>query len=64
MKQIATLRVSQAAAKYGEHAPLATACCNASRTCVTTNIIGIVTAAAAGAGLGAARLGRRLSRRR
>jgi len=64
VKQIATLRVSQAAAKYGEHAPLATACCNACRTCVTTNIIGIVTAAAAGAGLGAARLGRRLSRRR
>ena len=63
MKQIATLRVSQAAAKYGEHAPLATACCNACRTCVTTNIIGIVTAGAAGAGLGVARLGRRLSRR-
>jgi len=30
MKQFATLRATQAAAKYGEHAPLATACCNAS----------------------------------
>jgi len=59
MRQIATLRLSQAAAKYGEQAPLATACCNACRTCVQTNL---VTLALAGVGaLGAAV--RRLIRR-
>jgi hypothetical protein len=42
---------------------MATACCNACRTCVTTNIVGLATAALAGVGLGAARLGRRLTRR-
>jgi len=51
--------MAQAAGKYGENAPLATACCNACRTCVTTNIVGIVTAAVAGAGFGVARLARR-----
>jgi hypothetical protein len=38
---------------------MAAVCCNACRTCVTTNIVGIVTAAAAGAGFGVARLARR-----
>ena len=56
MKQFATLRVSQAAARYGEHAPMATACCNACRTCVQTNLIGIGLAAIAGAGAAAGRL--------
>lgn len=41
MKQIATLRVSEVTAKYGEHAPMATACCNACRTCVQTNLLGV-----------------------
>jgi hypothetical protein len=48
MKHIATLRVNQAAAKVGEQAPMTAVCCNACRTCVTTNIV-----AAALAGLGA-----------
>ena len=48
MKHIATLRVNQAAAKYGEQAPMTAVCCNACRTCVTTNLV-----AAALAGLGA-----------
>jgi len=52
VKQIATGRVAQAAGKYAEHAPIATACCNACRTCVQTNLIalatgGLVAAAAA-----------------
>jgi len=51
MKQIATLRLAQTASKVGEHAPLATTCCNACRTCVTTNIVAIATAAVAGAGV-------------
>ena len=41
MKQIAALRVSEVTAKYGEHAPMATVCCNACRTCVQTNLLGI-----------------------
>ena len=41
MKQIAALRVSEVTAKYGEHAPMATVCCNACRTCVQTNVLGV-----------------------
>ena len=41
MKQIATLRVSELTARYGEHAPMATVCCNACRTCVQTNLLGL-----------------------
>ena len=60
MKQIATGRIGMVVARYGEQAPMATACCNACRTCVTTNVIGIATAALAGAGLSVRRLfGRR-----
>ena len=51
MKQIATMRLSQVAARYGEHAPAATACCNACRTCVQTNLLGIAVGAAAAAGV-------------
>jgi hypothetical protein len=41
MKPIAALRMTEVTARYGEHAPMATACCNACRTCVQTNVIGI-----------------------
>ena len=44
MKEIWTGRFGQAAATYGEHAPVATACCNACRACVTGNILTIATA--------------------
>ena len=52
MKQIATGRLAQVAGRYAEHTPAATACCNACRTCVQTNLIvlgtgGILAAAAA-----------------
>ena len=49
MKQIWTGRVAQVAGKYSESAPTAAVCCNACRTCLTTNLIGL-----AGAGLLAA----------
>ena len=39
MKQIWTGRMAQTAARYGEHAPMATVCCNACRTCTTTNVL-------------------------
>ena len=51
MKTIWTGRVAEVAGKYGEHAPMATVCCNARRTCATTNIVGLAFAAAGGAGI-------------
>ena len=51
--------MAQAAGKYGENAPMAAACCNACRTCVTTNVVGIATAAVAGAGYAVANFARR-----
>jgi hypothetical protein len=60
VKQIATMRLTQVAARYGEHAPTATVCCNACRTCVQTNLLGIAVGAAAAAGVAVRRLvGRR-----
>jgi hypothetical protein len=60
VKQIWSGRVAQAAAKYGENAPTAAVCCNACRTCLTTNLIGFATAGLAAAGYGIARFARRL----
>ncbi len=61
MKEIWTGRVAQAAGKYGENAPLATVCCNACRTCVTTNIIGIATTGIAAMGVGLTRFASRIA---
>jgi hypothetical protein len=58
VKTIWTGRVAQAAARYGEHAPTAAACCNACRTCVQTNLIAVTIAGIAAAGTRLARLGR------
>jgi hypothetical protein len=63
VKQIWTGRMVQAAGKYGENAPMAAVCCNACRTCVTTNILGVVTGAFAGAGYAAAQFARKRFRR-
>jgi hypothetical protein len=49
-------RMTGAAAKYGEHAPMATTCCNACRTCVQTNMIALALATVVGAGAFAVRL--------
>jgi hypothetical protein len=51
--------MTQAAAKYGELAPTATACCNACRTCVQTNLL---TAALAGLAAAGGFLARRMPR--
>jgi hypothetical protein len=42
-------RAMQVAAKYGDQAPMAAVCCNACRTCTTTNLLALAT----GVGLGA-----------
>ena len=56
MKQIATLRMTEVTARYGEHAPMATACCNACRTCVQTNLLGLAVGAFAAVGVAAKRV--------
>ena len=61
MRQIWTGRVGQVAGKYSEHAPMATACCNACRTCVTTNALTLLMGAGAAVGLFFARAVRGLS---
>jgi hypothetical protein len=53
--------MGQVAGKYGEHAPMAAVCCNACRTCVTTNVLALLSGAAAGAALLVVRFVRRLS---
>jgi hypothetical protein len=60
MKQIATVRMSQTVAKYSEQAPMAAVCCNACRTCVTTNVIGLATAALAGSAFALRRFAKRV----
>jgi hypothetical protein len=52
--------MARSAAKYGEHAPMAAVCCNACRTCVQTNVLGIALAAVVGVGAGLAKFGRRV----
>jgi hypothetical protein len=63
VKQIWTGRVAQATAKYGENAPMAAVCCNACRTCVTTNALGLAMAGITGAGYGLLRLAKRVGSR-
>jgi hypothetical protein len=50
VKQIWTGRAAQVIGKYGENAPTAAVCCNACRTCLTTNLIGLASAGAVAAG--------------
>jgi hypothetical protein len=53
--------MGEVVAKYGENAPMATVCCNACRTCVTTNIVAILGTALTVAGGGVWRVVRRKS---
>ena len=55
-------RAAQVVTKYGEQAPMAAVCCNACRTCVTTNVVGLATGALAAAGYAAVRFARRVTR--
>jgi hypothetical protein len=61
VKQIWTGRAVQAATKYGEVAPTAAVCCNACRTCVQTNLLGLAIAGASVAGVAVTRFARRYS---
>jgi hypothetical protein len=59
VKQVWTGRVAHVAGKYGENAPMAAVCCNACRTCVTANVLGVAMGALAGAGYAVANIARR-----
>jgi hypothetical protein len=59
MLERVTMKTLPLANKAAEHAPMAAVCCNACRTCVQTNILGLVAAGA----LGAASFAKRLIRR-
>jgi hypothetical protein len=63
MKQFATVRLTQAAATYGEQVPMTAVCCNACRTCATTNLVGLATVALAGIGASIARVTARIAKR-
>ena len=60
MKTVWQGRVMQVAAKYGEQAPMATTCCNACRTCTTTNLLVLATGMGLGALYAVGRFGKRL----
>jgi hypothetical protein len=55
MKAVWQGRMIQASSTYGEHAPMAAVCCNACRTCATTNLASLGLAAIAGVGMFVAR---------
>ena len=63
VKLISVGRINDAAAKYGEHAPMAATCCNACRTCVQTNAIAAGLAAVIAVRSVVPRLARRLLNR-
>jgi len=51
--------MAQAATKYGENAPAATVCCNACRTCLTTNLLTVAMGGIAVAGYAVTNFARR-----
>ena len=62
MKTVWQGRVMQVAAKYGEQAPMTTTCCNACRTCTTTNLLALAMGMGLGALYAVGRFGKRLVR--
>lgn len=63
MKALIQVRMTQAASRYGEQAPMVAVCCNACRTCNTTNLLALATGVGLGALYAVGRLARRVARR-
>jgi hypothetical protein len=63
MKATWQIRMTQAATRYGDQGPMVAVCCNACRTCTTTNLIALAMGAGAGAVYAVARFARRVARR-
>ena len=53
-------RAMRVAAKYGDQAPMAAVCCNACRTCTTTNLLALAGGVELGALYAVGRFGKRL----
>jgi hypothetical protein len=64
MLERAGTRALPLVSRMAEVTPVVPACCNACRTCVTTNVVGLLTAAGAGLVAGAAQLYARARPRR
>ena len=60
MKTVWQGRAMQVAARYGDQAPMAAVCCNACRTCTTTNLLALATGMGLGALYAVGRFGQRL----
>jgi hypothetical protein len=58
----AQMRMLPLANRANDLGPAATACCNACRTCVTTNIVGLGMAAFGGLAVGVRRFTRRFAK--
>jgi hypothetical protein len=63
VKEIWQGRMIQAATKYGDQAPMVAVCCNACRTCTTTNLVALAMATGAGALYAVGRAAKRVVRR-
>jgi hypothetical protein len=59
VKTLLQVRMTQAATKVGDQAPMAAVCCNACRTCTTTNLLALATGIGLGAVYGVGRLAKR-----
>jgi hypothetical protein len=58
-----SVRVAPLTTRAAQYGPVAPACCNACRTCTTTNLVGLVLGGATVAALAVGRLGRRIAGR-
>jgi hypothetical protein len=57
-----SVRFAPVTSRAAEYAPIAPACCNACRTCTTSNVVGLFIGGVTAAALGAARLTKHLRR--
>jgi hypothetical protein len=63
MFERASVRMLPLTNRAAEYTPMATACCNACRTCATTNLVALASAGTAAAVASAGRFAKRLARR-
>jgi hypothetical protein len=59
MLERASIRTLPLVSRAAEHAPVATACCNACRTCVSSNLLALATGGAVALAAAVRRLARR-----
>lgn len=62
MLQRLSVRLAPLTNRAAEYGPAVPACCNVCRTCTTTNIVGLALGGLTVAGVGVARLARRVAR--